>query len=145
MEIPEDEYRNIMDKTVILCVDAIIVSEDGRYLLIKRKNEPLKDEWWIIGGRMHKGETAHQAVVRKVKEEVGLDVEVIEELGYYDEHFDKNPFDLDSGVHTISLVFLVRPTNYDVVLDSQSSEWKWAKDVPEKVVVQVFEQKGNHK
>ena len=138
MLLGEEEYKNIVDKTVILCVDALIVNEEGKYLLVKRKNEPLKGQWWVVGGRMFKGETAKEAIVRKVKEETNLDVEVSEQLGYYEEHFKENPFNLKSGIHTISIAFLVKVVEGTIKLDEQSSEYKWAEEPPEAFSVNVF-------
>lgn len=58
-------------------VGAVIVHE-GRVLLVQRGHEPLKGRWSIPGGLIEIGEMLHEAVVREVKEETGLDVELIE-------------------------------------------------------------------
>ena len=36
-------------------------------LLLLRDNEPEKDNWWFPGGRVIKGETLENAVIRKDK------------------------------------------------------------------------------
>lgn len=58
----------------ILGVGAIVVHE-GKVVVIRRANEPLKGEWSIPGGKVELGETVAQAVVREVREETGLQVE----------------------------------------------------------------------
>lgn len=52
------------------------LSENERvsYLLIRRKSEPYKDYWALIGGKWDFGETLAHAILREVREETSLDV-----------------------------------------------------------------------
>lgn len=129
----DHEYRFIIDRMPILCVDGLIVS-NGKYLLVKRKNNPLKGRWWIPGGRVVKGEKLTDAFKRKMKEEVGLDVEVVGVAGYYEDSFKDNEFGVDS-VHTTSIVFIASPTNTKVKLDSQSADYKWTDKLPKDLII----------
>ena len=74
--IPQDLYDKILNTMPIICVDGIIQKGDSTLLLL-RDNEPEKDNWWFPGGRVIKGETLENAVIRKVKEETGLECEVL--------------------------------------------------------------------
>lgn len=65
----------------IPCVGAIVFDEHGRLLLVKRANPPAQGLWSLPGGRLEAGETAHQGVVREVREETGLEVRVEREVG----------------------------------------------------------------
>jgi len=58
-------------------VGAVIVLED-RVLLVRRATEPLKGRWTLPGGMLELGETLSQGVAREVREETGLEVEVVE-------------------------------------------------------------------
>ena len=58
-------------------VGAVIVCED-RVLLVRRATEPLKGHWTLPGGMLELGETLAQGVAREVREETGLEVEVVE-------------------------------------------------------------------
>ena len=55
-----------------------LVVRDGRVLLVKRAREPLKDKWSLPGGLVELGETLESAVVREIREETGLEVNVEE-------------------------------------------------------------------
>ncbi len=60
----------------IQAVGAIIRDEQGRFLLVQRRNEPQAGRWTVPGGKVEPGETLAEAVIREVWEETGLVVEV---------------------------------------------------------------------
>jgi len=62
-------------KHPIVGVGAIII-QNGKILIVRRGSEPGKGKWSVPGGLVELGETVEQTVVREVKEECGLDVEV---------------------------------------------------------------------
>jgi 8-oxo-dGTP diphosphatase len=59
----------------ILGVGAIIFFS-GKVLLVKRGKEPGYGKWSIPGGAVELGETLKEGVLREVKEETGLEVEI---------------------------------------------------------------------
>jgi 8-oxo-dGTP diphosphatase len=61
-----------MSASVIPCVGAIAVDDQGRLLLIKRGHEPGAGLWSLPGGRIEPGETDTEALVRELREETGL-------------------------------------------------------------------------
>jgi ADP-ribose pyrophosphatase YjhB (NUDIX family) len=54
--IPEEEYQKIIKTMPVFCADFLIFAEK-KYLLIKRKEEPVKDVYWVVGGRLRYKET----------------------------------------------------------------------------------------
>lgn len=137
--LPTDVYRTITDVMPIICVDLVVRLEGERVLLVKRNNEPAKDEWWLPGGRILKGEKLEQAARRKAREELGIDVGELQPLGYYEHHWDASPFGLPSGHHTISFVFQTDITKATAItLDNQSKEWRFADRLPAEIQVKPF-------
>jgi 8-oxo-dGTP diphosphatase len=53
-----------------------IVLQDGKVLLLLRKRPPEAGTWSLPGGRVEFGERLEDAVVRELREELGITVEV---------------------------------------------------------------------
>ena len=70
MQINNPLYKNIGIHVIcsIFTVDKGVV----KILLIKRKNEPYKDKWSLIGGGVYNNETIEQAMNREIYEKTGL-------------------------------------------------------------------------
>jgi 8-oxo-dGTP diphosphatase len=56
------------------CVGGLVYDDEGRLLLIQRRNEPGRGLWSVPGGRVEPGEDDAAALVREMREETGLDV-----------------------------------------------------------------------
>ena len=134
--LPIEEYKNIVDKMPVMCVDAVIVDK-GRYLLVKRKNKPLKGRYWTPGGRVLKGERLKDAVIRKVKEETGLNIVPISVVGFYEDFYKENELGLKM-VHTTSIVFSATVVSGKIKLDRQSSGYKWSRTLPKDLTLQMM-------
>jgi 8-oxo-dGTP diphosphatase len=87
-------------KNPLPTVDCIIELPGDRIVLIRRKNPPLG--WALPGGFVDQGERLDLAAVREVKEETGLDVQLVEQFFTYS---DPNR---DPRKHTLSTVFIGR-------------------------------------
>jgi 8-oxo-dGTP diphosphatase len=74
---------------------AIIPYPKLSILLIKRSTPPFVGYWALPGGRVEPGETACQAIIRDVKEETGLDVEIVQRIGDYHEKGVQNEIEYD--------------------------------------------------
>lgn len=84
-------------------VDGIIASS-GKIVLIQRKKEPFKGQYALPGGFVEYGETVEDAVVREVKEETGLETEIVELVGVFSDPAR------DPRRHTMSVAYSLRIT-----------------------------------
>jgi len=64
-----------------------VIIENGRALLIKRGSEPLLGQWSIPGGTLELGESLQQGVARELREETGLEVQVLDMIEAFDRIF----------------------------------------------------------
>ena len=61
------------------CGAAIV--RDGRLLLVKRRRAPEAGHWSLPGGKVDFVESVADAVKREIREEVGLEIELLRSLG----------------------------------------------------------------
>ena len=102
-------------------VGALIVNKEGKILLTK--SHKWFDKYTLPGGHIEVGETMKEAVIREVKEEVGLDVEVGDMLlmqeAIFAEEFWKRK-------HFIFFDFLCKSKDQPVKLDgNELQEYLW--------------------
>ena len=65
----------------LIVVTAAVVERDGRYLVTRRlRGTHLEGYWEFPGGKCEPGETHAACLVREIREELGCDVQVGEEL-----------------------------------------------------------------
>jgi len=134
--IEEALYRSIVKCLPIACVD-VVLRVPGGVLLLKRGDEPLRGEWWVIGGRIHMGEGARSAAARKVRQEVGVDIDEadLRFLGYYEDEFERSAFG-EGPYQTLSLVFEAQLKSLPgVTLDRHSEAWVVRESFPERLRV----------
>lgn len=81
-----------------IIVRAIICDKNRKILLVKRAKAPEKDKWSLAGGKVEPDETADQAIIREVREELGLTV--IPEFVFYGENIFP-----EQSLHTLILYF----------------------------------------
>jgi 8-oxo-dGTP diphosphatase len=52
-----------------------VIERDGRWLMIRRAEEVIAPGYWCFpGGGVEPGESSEQAIVREIREEIGLDI-----------------------------------------------------------------------
>ena len=80
-----------IEKPVLQVVGAAIINEDGELLCAQRGYGSLIGKWEFPGGKVESGETDQEALAREIKEELDIDVEVLELIDEnYNEYSDKN-------------------------------------------------------
>lgn len=101
-------------------VGGVIVDDDGRVVLIRRRFEPLAGEWSLPGGTLEVGESLESAVAREMLEETGLVVTV----GPVVEVFDRIMHDDEGRVrfHFVLVDYLCWPVAGTLRADSDVSD-----------------------
>jgi colanic acid biosynthesis protein WcaH len=133
MFISDELYKQMLLNLPILCVDLIIQNSKGEYLLVKRDNHPIKGYYWVSGGRMLKNVGVEENAQKKCLQELGINITDWRVVGIYDDQYDTNAFNLDTKIHTLSILCRTDVVvEYDEIkLDEQSSEIKYSPLLPE--------------
>jgi 8-oxo-dGTP diphosphatase len=109
-----------MPTTPLLTTDCVVCDQDGRIILIRRRNEPFKGAYALPGGFVEIGETVEAACRREVLEEAGVAVGELRLVGVYSDPRR------DPRGHTVSVVYLARladaPTP-NAGSDAEAAEW----------------------
>ena len=114
---------------------AIVEFSDKQILLVKRCTVPFRGYWALPGGRVEAGETVEQTVIREVKEETGLDVEILKKIGEYREKGFKDRVEYDYS----PACFLVRPVAGEIRRQESEIEEIRPVDVEEIPIELAFE------
>jgi mutator protein MutT len=100
-------------------VGAVIV-DGGNVLIVKRKYDPLAGQWSLPGGGVELGETLEDSIVREMREETGLEIEV----GPVIEVFDRITRDDDGEVkyHFVLVDYLCWPVGGELRASSDVAD-----------------------
>lgn len=130
-------------------VGALIFNEQGQFLMSlrgpKARNE--QGRWEIPGGKVEWGETLAETLIREIKEEIGVDIEVLELLTVSDHLLRAE------GEHWVSPTFICKITSGTPIImePEKCAELRWfsldeAETMPLSVVtqsdVQVLRKRG---
>ena len=106
----------------------VITKEDSpKVLLIQRGGEPYKGCWAFPGGFMDMDETAEQCAVRELKEETGLIVNDIKQIGAYSK-VDRDPRGRTVTIAYLALIDL--PVSVTADDDASQARWYPLSDLP---------------
>jgi len=103
-----------------LAVSASIF-RNGRVLLIQRAHPPAKGSWSVPGGRVEFGEPLHVALAREVREETGLEIEILGLAGWR----EVLPTTSGAGKHFVVMSFAARWVAGEPVLNGECSDFAW--------------------
>ncbi len=114
--LPKGAYAQAHQSLPIACHD-VLIEYQGGILLIVRDNLPVKDILWMIGGRINRGIPIIESLKKKVREECGLEIDNIVELGTGRTLFNSDPFGHGQGTDTVNWVYFARGSG-DIKLDA---------------------------
>lgn len=96
-------------------VVAAVVEKDGKYLMAHRPVDK-GGEWEFPGGKVEKGETFFEALIREIKEELSVPIKPIRILSSY-------PKDIRGQTYSIHFVAATLGSEEFVLTEHQSCQW----------------------
>ena len=110
-----------LQKQIKTSVVACIMDEKRRILLTRRSIPPFFDQWVMPGGKIDHGESIECALLREVKEEVGLQVKIGQLIDIYEHLAIGHKKD-----HYIILYYQTKALNFELKLNpDELSEAIW--------------------
>ena len=107
----------------VVAVGAVIWRGPGEVLLVRRGKPPRLGEWSLPGGRIEAGETVRQALLREIREETGLAVEIGPLIDVVD---FIQPMSAEGGAHHYVLIdFSAHWTGGDAMPGDDVTECAW--------------------
>lgn len=107
-------------KVINVAVKAIIVNGSGEYLIIRKSDmEDINPNTFDLpGGRINFGEKLEVALKREVKEETGLNIEIVRVSHAW-------TFTIDDSLQIIGIDFICRPTSGVLKISNEHTYMKW--------------------
>ena len=128
-KIKSELYKEILENMPIPTIDVLIFNNSlEKTLLFLRENQPIKGEYYSIGGRLEKGESLLDGAINNFLDETGIKINEknLYPIGTINEIFEETPFGKNGGIHSVNYFFAIK-VNGDlrIKLDNQHSEHKW--------------------
>ncbi len=121
-------FKTVIKNTPLVSIDLCLVFE-GKVLLGKRTNEPLKNEWFTPGGRIHKNENWQDVLIRIAEVELGLSEIMVEDfslMGIWDHFYNNSALDRHTSTHYVNLPHYAEfKSKPKITLDDQHYKYKW--------------------
>ncbi|MFG1885992.1 NUDIX hydrolase [Micromonospora sp. NPDC049102] len=108
--------------SVVPSVVAAVRNQRGELLMIQRTDNNL---WALPGGGHDIGESISDTVVREVREETGIEVEVIGLVGIYSNPHHVMAYDDGEVRQQFSICFTARPVGGELTTSSESRQVRW--------------------
>lgn len=123
------DFANVVRLTPLVSIDIAVRSPDRRVLVGRRKYEPARNTFFLVGGRITKNESRAAAFRRLTREELGIEkgLEAARFLGVYDHFYPANRFEHPGfGTHYVVLGYeLVLPAIPATLPAEQHGEYVW--------------------
>ncbi|MBM4446550.1 MAG: NUDIX domain-containing protein [Chloroflexi bacterium] len=110
---------------IMVAVGAVIEDDEGRILLVKHKPERggfWQRKWICPGGKLELGETIAEGIKREIKEETGLEIELVRPLPAFD-RIVKSAGGV--SLHVVYISYVAKLAGGELKVDSDVGEALW--------------------
>ena len=130
--LPHEEYKKIIKLMPIFCID-FLINYQNKYLLLKRNEEPLKNTYWVIGGRLLFKETIDNAAKRIQEREIGRFFPNFKVIGFSNYFFQNKP---DSkAIHTPTLLYKISVDKiFYPLVSKEHNNFIWSEKIPNELI-----------
>lgn len=101
---------------------AVAIEQDGTILMVQRGDS---GKWTLPGGTLEFGESLPECATREIREETGLHIELKEIIGTYTDSNIRIAYSDGEVRQEFTVVYFGTSTESDVVLDSESTAFRW--------------------
>ena len=127
MNIKNPLYKN--QGVHVLCTIFTIDKGNVKVLLIKRKNDPYKGYWGLVGGALYNNETLDLAMNREIKEKTGINNINIYKANIFDA-LDRSPIFRMLCISYIGIIDSKKVNIKKITEKTEDACWFDIKDVP---------------
>jgi len=105
------------------------IDREGEYLALRRAGEPQKGEWNMPGGFVEVDESGPEAIGREVREETGLEIEVVDVIGVFSSEYGSG----EDAKPILDIAYRCRLLGGEMEVSDESLEAGWFRldDFPE--------------
>ncbi|MCG3088596.1 NUDIX domain-containing protein [Sporosarcina cyprini] len=93
----------------------LVINSNGEWLVVKKTYGGLKGFWSLPAGFVEGGETADQAAIREVKEETGIETELVGMIGF-------RTGVLNGAISDNMAIFLLKPSSQGQMIQRDTKE-----------------------
>lgn len=101
---------------------AVAIQHEGRILMVRRVDS---GNWTLPGGTLEYDESMAQCAVREVREETGLEVELVDLIGTYTDPEVKIGYSDGEVRREFTLVYYAKAMGGKLALDDESTAFRW--------------------
>lgn len=112
---------------ILLVVAAVLINPQGKVLLAQRpEGKRLAGKWEFAGGKVEDGETPESAIIRELREELGIDILVDDLENFW---FLSHPYP-EFDFHLLMPVYICRKwQGIPQPLEHSALRWEYASDM----------------
>jgi 8-oxo-dGTP diphosphatase len=108
---------------IVVGVAAVIWNDRREVLLIRRTKQPRQGEWSLPGGKVEFGERLEDALKREIREETGLEIEVVGLIDVAETIDDASAG--AAGAHFVLIDYAARVVSGEAVAASDAADATW--------------------